>query len=95
MKKTGSPYLYPILETEIKKRHIKKVRIAELLNIQKRTLSKKLNGEIKFSLEEGLLIWKTWFSDIPIDELYRKNEPTEARRNDIHGISISIGSAEE
>lgn len=72
MKKTNNLYLYPILETEIKKRHIKKREIAEKLSIQPRTLSKKLNGERKFLLEDAIEIHRIWFNDIPIEKLFQK-----------------------
>ena len=76
MKKNGKTY-YPRLETEVVQRGLLKENIIKLLAIDPSTFTSKLNGERPFTLEQGLLIWKTWFSDIPIDELFRKNESEE------------------
>lgn len=65
--------VYPMLESEIARHGIKKYEIAETLGIKPLTLSKKLGGEIKFTLDEGLLIWGKWFSNVPMHELFRKN----------------------
>lgn len=72
MKKSGGSYLYPLLEIEIKKRNIQKKEIAEKLSIQPRTLSKKLNGERAFLLEDAIKIHQIWFKDIPIEKLFQK-----------------------
>ncbi|MDE5885780.1 MAG: hypothetical protein K2H29_11990 [Oscillospiraceae bacterium] len=64
--------VYPTLEAEIARRGIKKYEIAKFLGISPRTFSNKLSASIGFSLEQGLTIWKTFFSDVPIDELFRK-----------------------
>lgn len=73
MKKTGEVH-YPRLEAEISCRGILKKDMLTILKLDHASFSYKLNGERPFTLEQGLLIWKTWFSDIPIDELFRKNE---------------------
>ncbi len=72
MKKNGKIY-YPLLEAEIVKRGILKKEIRKAIGVEHTTLCYKLNGERSFTLEQGLLIWKTWFSDIPIDELFKHN----------------------
>ena len=76
MKKTGKVY-YPKLEAEISCRGILKKDMRTVLKLDHSSFSYKLNGERPFTLEQGLLIWKTWFSDIAIEELFRKNESKE------------------
>jgi hypothetical protein len=73
MKKNGKIY-FPRLESEITKRELTKEEIIKKLAINRGSFTYKLNGERPFTLEQGLIIWKTWFSDIPIDELFQKNE---------------------
>lgn len=71
MKKSGEIY-YPNLESEIARRGILKKDIKNVLGLDHATFSYKLNGIRPFTLEQGLTIWKTFFYDIPIDELFRK-----------------------
>ncbi|MBR7085315.1 MAG: hypothetical protein IKI37_09090 [Oscillospiraceae bacterium] len=73
MKKTGN-VTFPCLESEITRRGIRKMDIQQKLGINHSSFSYKLNGERPFTLEQGLTIWKTWFSDIPIDELFKKED---------------------
>ena len=69
MKKNGIVY-YPKLESEIVKRGILKKEIEMTISLNHATFCNKLNGKSQFTLEQGLTIWKTWFSDIPIEELF-------------------------
>lgn len=71
--------VYPALEAEISRHDIKKYAIAESLGIQAQTLSKKLGGEIKFTVDEAIQIQEQWFSDISVNELFRKNEAEEKK----------------
>lgn len=61
---------FPTLEAEIARRGIKKREIANILGIEQRTLSNKLNGYTRFALEEAVKIKQTWFPEIPIEELF-------------------------
>lgn len=63
-----SPY-YPVLESELAKRGIKKKDIADLLGIKDRSLSKKMSGETDFWLTEALAI-STVISGIPLEQLF-------------------------
>lgn len=63
---------FPTLEAEIARRGIKKCEIANILGIGQRTLSNKLNGFTRFALEEAIKIKQTWFSEIPIEELFSR-----------------------
>ena len=73
MKKSGK-VCYPRLEAEIVSREIQKKDIYVLLKIDRSSLTNKLNGKSPFTIEQGLTIWKKWFSDIPINELFEKEE---------------------
>ena len=64
--------MFPVLEHEIKSRRIKKKEISNLLGIQPRTFSKKLNGELLFSLEDAIKIHENFFNDIPIEKLFQR-----------------------
>lgn len=73
MKKNGKVY-YPRLEAEVVSRGVQKKDIYTLLKIERSSLTNKLNGKCPFTIEQALLIWKKWFSDIPLNELFEKEE---------------------
>lgn len=73
MKKDGT-ICYPVLETEILKRGILKNDIAKAIGKTQETFSCKLNGRTNFYGDEVITIWKGFFKDIPIDELFQKKE---------------------
>ncbi len=64
--------IYPTLEAEFSRHGIKKHTVADSLGIEPQTLSKKLNGKIRFTAEEAIQIQETWFSDMTVNELFRK-----------------------
>ena len=64
--------VYPALEAEISRHGIKKYKIAERLGIHPRTFSNKLGGTIRFSAEEAILIQEQFFSDMTVNELFKK-----------------------
>ncbi len=72
MRKDGYVH-FPLLETEMVKRGVFKRDIIKLLGIEASTLSYKINGKRDFTLDEALIIWKKWFNDIPVDELFAHN----------------------
>ncbi len=80
MKRNGQIY-FPRLESEILFRGITKTEITQKLGINHSSFIYKLNGERPFTLEQGLTIWKTWFSDIPIDELFKTQKGGEHHDN--------------
>jgi len=71
MRKKNTP-LYPVLEQEIRDRHIKKREIAESLYISQDSLSRKLRGTRGLSLDEAIAVHEWWFMDIPIEILFQK-----------------------
>lgn len=62
---------YPTLVGEMAKRRIKKKDICELLGINPKTLWNKIEGCSDFTVTEAKLVQKTYFDDIPIEELFR------------------------
>lgn len=70
MKRDGTAY-YPVLESEIILRKVSKKDICLLLGVQKNTFAKKLNGNLRFSLDEAIHIQETFFSDISVNQLFR------------------------
>lgn len=63
-------YNYPKLESEIKRKGIKKKTMAQLLGVDEVTLWHKTCGKRSFTVEQAILIQKTWFPEIPIEELF-------------------------
>ena len=55
MKRDGTAY-YPVLESEIILRKISKKDIYSLLGLQANTFTLKLNGNLRFSLDEAIHI---------------------------------------
>lgn len=70
MKRDGTAY-YPVLESEIILRKISKKDIYQLLDVQPNTFTLKLNGNLRFSLDEAIRIQETFFPDISVNELFR------------------------
>ncbi len=70
MKRDGSTY-YPILESEIILRGIRKQDIQRQLSCKMATFVLKLNGERRFTLEEAIQIQEEFFPDLTVNELFR------------------------
>lgn len=70
MKRDGTAY-YPLLESEIILRKISKKDIYQLLDVQPNTFTLKLNGNLRFSLDEAIRIQETFFPDVSVNQLFR------------------------
>lgn len=70
MKRDGTAY-YPVLESEIILRKISKKDIYQLLDVQPNTFTLKLNGNLRFSLDEAIRIQETFFPDVSVNQLFR------------------------
>lgn len=70
MKRDGTAY-YPVLESEIILRKISKKDIYQLLDVQPNTFTLKLNGNLRFSLDEAIRIQETFFSDVSVNKLFQ------------------------
>lgn len=70
MKRDGTAY-YPLLESEIILRKISKKDIYQLLDVQPNTFTLKLNGNLRFSLDEAIRIQETFFPDVSINQLFQ------------------------
>ena len=70
MKRDGTAY-YPVLESEIILRKISKKDIYSLLGLQANTFTLKLNGNLRFSLDEAIHIQETFFSDVSVNQLFQ------------------------
>ncbi|MDO4157359.1 MAG: XRE family transcriptional regulator [Oscillospiraceae bacterium] len=70
MKRDSSAY-YPRLEAEMILRHITRLDLKDCIKLKYNTLCKKVNGELRFSLEEAIKIQETYFPDISVNELFR------------------------
>lgn len=65
---TNGPY-FPILESEIAKRGIRKKDIAEAIGIEPKSISNKLTGKTELKLNEMRVI-QAFIPDIPLDQLF-------------------------
>ena len=66
--------LEPELEAQLAKKGYYKMKLAEMLGIMPRTLTNKLSGVSHFTVEEAILIQEQWFSNMTINELFRKGD---------------------
>ena len=66
--------LYGNLVVAMKLRKITNENIAAALGIHRNSVSNKINGDSKFSIEEAFKIHSVFFSDMNMEELFRKNE---------------------
>ena len=55
MKIDGSAY-YPRLEAEMILRHVTRLNLKDCIKLKYNTLCKKVNGELRFSLDEAIRI---------------------------------------
>lgn len=67
-------YNYPTLEAAIKRKGIKKKTIAKVLGVDEATIWHKTRGGRSFTVEQALLIQKTWFPETPIDVLFKRGD---------------------
>lgn len=67
-------YNYPTLEAAIKRKGIKKKAIAKVLGVDEGTIWHKTRGCRSFTVEQALLIQKTWFPEVPIDVLFKRGD---------------------
>lgn len=65
---------YPILESEIERRGIKKRAIARSVGICDKTLNNKLSGRVSFTWPEVKAIRHQFFPDMDPDVLFQSND---------------------
>ena len=70
MKIDGSAY-YPRLEAEMILRHVTRLNLKDCIKLKYNTLCKKVNGELRFSLDEAIRIQETFFSDVSVNQLFQ------------------------
>lgn len=62
---------YPRLEAEMILRHITRLDLKDCIKLKYNTLCKKVNGELRFSLEEAIRLQEEFFPDVTVNELFR------------------------
>lgn len=70
MKSDGIAYFSKLESERILKRVTRK-DLCECIEVKYNTLCKKLNGELRFSLDEAIKIQETFFPDITVNELFK------------------------
>ncbi|MBQ8823849.1 MAG: hypothetical protein IJZ64_01290 [Ruminococcus sp.] len=73
MKNDGTVY-YPILESKLSEKGIRKGKVQQLLNINYTTFCDKLNGRSDFSVAQAIKIQEAFFLDMTVNELFRPIE---------------------
>lgn len=69
--------MYVNLVVAMKLRKITIENIAEYLGLHRNSVSNKLKGESKFTIEEAFKIHKRFFPEMDIEELFKKEEKAE------------------
>lgn len=70
MKIDGSAY-YPRLVAEMILRHVTRLNLKDCIKLKYNTLCKKVNGELRFSLDEAIRIQETFFPDVSVNQLFQ------------------------
>lgn len=65
---------YLILRGEMAKRKVTIENIATLLGIHRNSVANKLDGKSSFSIEQAVLIQKTYFPDLELKYLFATEE---------------------
>ena len=65
---------YLILRGEMAKRKVTIENIATLLGIHRNSVANKLDGKSSFSIEQAVLIQKTYFPDLELKYLFTTEE---------------------
>lgn len=65
--------MYRFLKGEMIKRNISRKDLAKLIGKSQTTINCKLRGEYSFTYDEAVTIYKNYFSDLNIFELFQKN----------------------
>lgn len=64
---------YPILVKLLVERKITNESLSTLLGVHRNTITNKFNGG-SFTVEEAIKIKNTYFSNIELEELFKKND---------------------
>ena len=74
------PQEYTRLLGEMKARGVKVKQIQELLGVNRQALSFKLHGKrnARFTVEQAICIKEKFFSDIPVEELFSREQGQSA-----------------
>lgn len=67
-------YYYPNLLAEMGRKNLKQKDIADALNIKQASVSRKMNGDAPFTLEEAIFLQRFLKSEMDIPELFKEEE---------------------
>ncbi len=67
-----SKALYPVLESAMERENIRNEHIAICINKSQRTVENKMSGQTPWIWDECVIIHATYFSKVPIGDLFRK-----------------------
>lgn len=62
---------------EMAKRKVSIEDIAKLLDIHRNSVSNKINGDSPFSIEQAMKIQETYFPDLELKFLFKKEKPID------------------
>lgn len=63
---------YPVLEAKITDRGIKKIKIAEAINVSYRSFTNKLSGNTAFTWDEVCVVQERFFPDMELKDLFSR-----------------------
>lgn len=63
---------YPVLESKIAERGIKKTKIAKAINVSYQSLTNKLVGNTAFTWDEVCAVQERFFPDMQLKELFSR-----------------------
>ena len=66
--------MFTILKAEMVKNHVNAVTLGEMCGMKPSAIYSRLNGKTPITLDEADLIKKALNSDLPIEELFQKEE---------------------
>lgn len=72
MRKTKGGLMYSELRVLMLKNHISMLEMSRLIGVSRNTISDKLNGKTKFTIEEITKIRDTYFPTISLDIICKK-----------------------
>lgn len=72
--------MFPNLKAELSRKKITRVTLAKAIGMQEITINSKIQGKNKFKLEDMIKIKEFLGVDMPLEELFYKDENTPARK---------------
>ena len=73
-------FVYPLLEAELVSRKLKYATVGAVLNMTGATFARKMNSTVGFTIEEATAVKNFLGVDIPLEELFSRNDGFDATK---------------